>query len=349
MLSSRELDHTIEDAIASVGSAIQVLDVALVSAASNVSLAIDQMTSDHREHQRYAEILTGIFIPNEDGPDRTLDVEATIERGKRSSAALLALSETLRSSKVAISGASMAHGICTGDLVNVRQARESARESERSRLAREIHDGPAQVLANALFVVGVAERTVLRDPGAVPSQLSMIRDLLQDGIAEIRRFMFDLRPSMLEDQGLVETLRYYASEYSRVFGTQVSLTIDDHVPILPGEQELCVFRIVQEALQNIQKHANVRRADISIHSRDRWLVLEIADAGRGFDAAPREGPRGTGVGLRGMRERASLIGADFIVDSVVGGGTRIQLSIPVSTVAKPDPVKPDGLGQKGGK
>ncbi len=88
----------------------------------------------------------------------------------------------------------------------------------------------------------------------------------------------------------------------------------------------------------------MERVSITLRVRDRWLVLEISDAGLGFDARSGEGLRATGAGLRGMRERASLIGANFTVDSAVGGGTRIQLSVPVRTAVKTDLEVHDGLG-----
>jgi len=237
--SLRDLDPTIDDAIAGVVSAIEVLEGVLVNAATVLTLAIDQVAADRREHLRYAEMLAGVFDPGANGSIHIAGSNSTLERGKWSSTAMLALAEILRSYQAALTSGSVEAPDLAADPATVKQAQESAREIERSRLAREIHDGPAQVLANALFIVGIAEHTAKRDPGAVPAQLSTIRDLLRDRITKIRRFMFELRPTLLEDQGLVPTLRYYVSEHRRVFGTQVSLTIDEAVPALSGDRELC--------------------------------------------------------------------------------------------------------------
>lgn len=215
--------------------------------------------------------------------------------------------------------------------VRVQQAMNAAREEERRRLAREIHDGPAQVLANAIFVVGIAEQVVKREPDKVPEQLGDLKGLLKDGVAEIRRFMFDLRPSMLEDQGLSPTMRYYVIEYNRMFAKRVEMAMHESLPPLTGDQELCIFRIVQEALQNIQKHAETDEARIELGPDEagHGLVLSIADRGRGFNpslAAPR---LGQGAGLPGMRERARLIGAEMTVESHPGDGTTVRLRIPL--------------------
>jgi two-component system sensor histidine kinase DegS len=215
--------------------------------------------------------------------------------------------------------------------VRLQQAMNSAREEERRRLAREIHDGPAQVLANAIFVVGIGEQVVKREPDKVSEQLSDLKALLKDGVAEIRRFMFDLRPSMLEDQGLAPTLRYYVTEYNRMFAKRVELTTPEHLPTLNDDEELCVFRIVQEALQNIQKHAETDEASIALQLDDqgRRLELTVADGGRGFTPSQTAPRQGQGAGLPGMRERARLIGAELTVESSPGEGTTLRLLIPL--------------------
>lgn len=346
MLPHDRFTTAIDEAVAKVGSARDRLDIALVNEASSLLLAADLMEAARRERLHHAAVLAGDFTDGDDGRDDDRVLDEAIDRAKAISSSMLYLSHLLRSNDLATVGRTDSEVDFQGDSSFFStHAMETAREAERSRLAREIHDGPAQVLANALFIVGIAEHTVKRDPAAVPAQLSTIRDLLRDGIAEIRRFMFELRPSLLDDQGLMPTLRYYAAEHGRVFGTQVSLTIDDQVPTLSGDQELCLFRIVQEALHNIQKHANVEHAEISLLRHDRWLELEVADGGRGFDPAQTSADRGSGVGLRGMRERAALIGAALSVESAVGGGTRIKLTIPLGDGAALDY---DDLEHRGG-
>lgn len=217
----------------------------------------------------------------------------------------------------------------SGDL-RLQQAMNSAREDERRRLAREIHDGPAQVLSNAIFAVHTAEQIAKRAPAQVADELAQLRELLKDGVAEIRRFMFDLRPTMLQDLGLGPTLARYVDDYSRFFAKRVTLSCDESLPALTPDQELTIFRIVQEGLQNVHKHAGAgAEATVELVAEGSALVLTIADNGRGFDInalAPRPGH---GAGLPGIKERANLVGGDFHVTSRPGGGTTINLKMPL--------------------
>jgi two-component system sensor histidine kinase DegS len=210
--------------------------------------------------------------------------------------------------------------------IRLQQAMNSAREDERRRLAREIHDGPAQVLTNAIYAIQIAEQVARRAPDQVAEELTRVRDLLKDGVTEIRRFMFDLRPTMLQDHGLSPTLRRYVEDYNRFFAKRIQLTVQEPLPALTPEQELTIFRIVQEALQNVHKHAGVdANASITLEHEDAWLHLTIADTGRGFDPKGVVARPGTGAGLPGMRERAKLAGADLTVTSTPGTGTVIHL------------------------
>lgn len=210
--------------------------------------------------------------------------------------------------------------------VRLQQAMNSAREDERRRLAREIHDGPAQVLTNAIYAIQIAEQVARRAPDQVAEELSRVRDLLKDGVTEIRRFMFDLRPTMLQDHGLPPTLRRYVEDYNRFFAKRVQLEVQEPLPALTPEQELTIFRIVQEALQNVHKHAGVdATARIELVYEENILGLTIVDTGRGFDPSTIVARPGTGAGLPGIRERAKLAGAEISLTSAVGKGTTIQL------------------------
>lgn len=214
------------------------------------------------------------------------------------------------------------------DDAQARQAMNAAREDERKRLAREIHDGPAQVMANAIFSVEIAEQISRRSsPAQAADELRQVRTLLKEGVAEIRRFMFDLRPTMLEDQGLVPTVQRYVDDYSRFFGKRVHLNVADEALDLNPDEELTIFRTVQEALQNIQKHASVDRASVEILRIGTAPELVIRDGGRGFASNDQPARRNGGSGLRGMRDRAKLVGAELSITSEVGQGTEIRLRL----------------------
>jgi two-component system sensor histidine kinase DegS len=206
----------------------------------------------------------------------------------------------------------------------------SAREDERRRLAREIHDGPAQVLSNAIFAVHTTEQIAKRAPAQVADELALLRELLKDGVAEIRRFMFDLRPTMLQDLGLGPTLARYVDDYSRFFAKRVTLRCEDALPPLSPDQELTIFRIVQEGLQNVHKHAGAGAdAAVDLAVIGNWLSLTIADTGRGFDPTTLTPRAGHGAGLPGMRERANLVGGEISVTSQVGVGSTISFRMPL--------------------
>ena len=216
----------------------------------------------------------------------------------------------------------------------LQHAMVEAREDERSRLAREIHDGPAQVLTNAIYGIQIAEQVAKRAPEQVGAELVRLRELLKDGVAEIRRFMSDLRPTMLQDNGLTATLRYYVEEYNRFFGKEFTFTASSEPARLTPEQELTVFRVAQEALQNVHKHAGSgASASIELTADETQLLLTIEDDGHGFDPET-VGPRPTsGAGLPGMRERAKLAGADLRLESAPGRGTMIILQLPLRPVS----------------
>ena len=210
-----------------------------------------------------------------------------------------------------------------------------AREDERRKLSREVHDGPAQVLANAIYAVQVVEQLVKRDPSAVEEELKRVRELLKEGVTEVRRFMFDLRPATLQDYGLPMTINRYVEDYGRFFGRRVTCAIKGAIPTLMPEQDLTVFRIVQEALQNAHKHAgNDAAVDVSMAADSDNLTLRIADDGLGFDPALVSPKLNSGAGLLGMRERAQLARARLTIESQLGSGTVITLTLPIE--AQPD-------------
>lgn len=261
------------------------------------------------------------------------NLDHAIARGQLLHGRLLASHRVLRELRTSFEDGRWDADIDSTADVRFQQATLAAREDERGRLAREIHDGPAQVLANAIFAVEIAEQVARRDPARVADELTQLRTLLKDGIAEMRRFMADLRPAMLADRGLVPTLSRYVTDYNRFFGRDVTFTAEDVPETLSSEQQLAVFRIVQEGLQNIQKHAGTGAASVVLRSEAGALVLTIVDEGAGFDPSRHGDGGGQGAGLPGMRERASLIGADFSIDSAAGSGTTIRLALPLSTSA----------------
>jgi len=204
------------------------------------------------------------------------------------------------------------------------------REEERVRLAREVHDGPAQVLANSLMVLescySLAQQSGIEK---LVTMLDRMRVSTREGMLEVRRFIADLRPGGMEEHGLAAALADYIRGYANAYDSHVTLDTEP-LPRLPRESEIVLYRIVQEALQNAHKYARGAQVVIRLACQDGCLRLSIRDDGPGFD--PHEVARRAGRsnwGLMSMRERAELIGARFSVASSPGYGTEVTVSLPV--------------------
>ena len=206
-----------------------------------------------------------------------------------------------------------------------------AQEDERRRLAREVHDGPAQVLANAIFELEYCERLLEKDSAKLKTELARLKRDVREGLADVRYFIFGLRPAPLADLGLQATLRRYAEDYQSRFGISVRLELDE-TPRLSSTYEVAIFRIIQEALQNTQKHSAAKSVCVELRNLEDGLVAVVQDDGRGFDTSREVELEGKRFGLVSMRERARLVGGELEVSSQPGEGTRVQLTVPGSAL-----------------
>ncbi len=203
------------------------------------------------------------------------------------------------------------------------------REEERARLAREVHDGPAQVLANDLMLLELC--CDLAQQGADPrltQTLDQLRDATRAGLHEVRRFIADLRPANLGSAGLLAAVREYVRSFSSATGIVVRVEGDAGTH-LGDEVAITLYRIVQEALQNVRKYAPRAGVLVSLAQMPALVTLAIRDDGPGFD--PHEVARRAGRsnwGLTSMRERAELVGATLRVTSSPGHGTEVLVSLP---------------------
>lgn len=205
------------------------------------------------------------------------------------------------------------------------------REEERLRLAREVHDGPAQVLANSLMILetcfSLAQNT---DDERLITMLDRTRKAVKEGMQDVRRFIADLRPGKLEEHGLAATISEYVRGYSDTYGNRISVESGD-LPRLPAEAEIVLYRITQEALQNVHKYAPRASVVIRLGRQNTMVFLSIRDDGPGFDVyevARRAGQ--SSWGLTSMRERAELVGARFTVTSRPGYGTEVTVTVPIT-------------------
>ena len=203
-------------------------------------------------------------------------------------------------------------------------------EHERQRLYRDVHDGPAQVLTNAIFELEFFERIADRAEADIRAQLltelSTLRSQLRESLDDVRGMIFDLRPPALATLGLAEAMRAYTAEFQSRFSLKVETDLRSGPTGLRPDQELAIYRILQEALQNVHKHANARSVQVAWRRKvGRW-TLSIVDDGQGFDLT-RATRRAKSFGLVTMRERAEVIGATFEIRSSPGSGTSVTLSV----------------------
>ena len=198
-----------------------------------------------------------------------------------------------------------------------------AHEAERQRMAGDIHDGPAQVLANAIFQVEYLDRMLGDGDRAAQSEVAFLRDMLRNGLDEVRTLITDLRPPGV-DVGLAVAIAERAQQLEDRHGIAVEVTVDGIDERLSQTARASVLRIVQEALQNARKHAAASRISIGLEGD----TLVIADNGRGFDLMRVASAASRNFGLQFMRERAELMGAHLQIESRQGEGTRILLRLP---------------------
>jgi signal transduction histidine kinase len=209
----------------------------------------------------------------------------------------------------------------------------SAREDERRRLARDLHDGPAQTLAAALFGVDLAVGALDRAPATARDELLAARALVRDALDDVRALMAGLRPRLLEQRGVVVALNGLAS-MPPLWGTEVTIEAQGIGPgeRLPADVELGLFRITQEAVSNARRHGTASHVRVSLAVRPGLAELLVVDDGRGFLWEPEFGWSSRGEGLPGMRERTELLGGTLRVDSAPGAGTRIAVTLPLPLV-----------------
>ncbi|MHB1160166.1 MAG: sensor histidine kinase [Chloroflexota bacterium] len=205
-----------------------------------------------------------------------------------------------------------------------------AQEEERYRLAREIHDGPAQILANVALQLEYISKLATKDPARAKDELVNMQRDLRLAVGEVRRFMYDLRPPALAQQGVGPAVESHCQRLAERFGMKIAVEWNPSAT-LPSPHDTAVFRIVQEALQNVVKHARATEVEVLAVERNGYLEVSVADNGRGFDAeqARRLDPKH--FGLAGMRARAQQIGATLEVSSISDRGTRVLLKVPISS------------------
>lgn len=218
------------------------------------------------------------------------------------------------------------------DLAYVGMKVLEAREEERKRISREIHDGPAQSIANIVFKAEICKTVIAKDVAKGLIELEELKASVRDTLNDIRKIIYDLRPMSIDDLGIVPTIEKLISEFTNETGIRVTLKCEE-----PGEKvesiiQLAVFRLIQESFNNIKKHSEAKSATLSLEFGTKYLILIITDAGRGFlveKVIESLKESGKSFGLLGIHERVENLHGEIQISSRIGKGTVIQIKLPV--------------------
>jgi two-component system NarL family sensor kinase len=233
-------------------------------------------------------------------------------------------------------GAAVHAAELTTQLQQSRERLVTAREEERRRIRRDLHDGLGPVLAGIAMQLDAARRLMRADQDAAGQVLQHLREQTQAAIGDIRRLVYELRPPALDDLGLIGALTQHAASCSSAAGLQVSIDAGPGLPALPAAVEVAAYRIAAEAVTNVTRHAGARFAHVRLAADDGMLRVEVTDDGRGVSPAHR-----AGVGLTSMRERAEELGGSCTLTPRPGGGSIVSARLPLAA-PMPGPRQAEG-------
>ncbi len=208
-----------------------------------------------------------------------------------------------------------------------------AQEEERQRVARDIHDGPAQSMSNVVLKADICEKLLDVDIKRTKNELKQLKTVVRNCLQDVRRIIYDLRPMSLDDLGLIPTIRRYISNYIDDTGIIVTFRTQDIQEEMKSVIALTIFRIVQEALSNVKKHAMARKILVKLIQSKQEIALDIYDDGKGFNVEEiNKDVHDTisGFGLCSIKERIELLNGRFEIRSHEGNGTRIYITIPLA-------------------
>jgi two-component system sensor histidine kinase DegS len=209
-----------------------------------------------------------------------------------------------------------------------------AQEEERKRIAREIHDGMAQTMANVVLRTEIAERMLVKQEfTAVKEELVDLKGQVRGGLEEVRKIIFNLRPMALDDLGIVPTLRKYVQDFEEKTRIRTKFQLNGREARFPSGLEIAIFRLVQEALSNVLKHARATYVSVELTLELEQVKIYIVDNGVGFNVEMTQKiiTKGNNFGLLGMRERVELLEGTMEIDSEQDSGTRITMLIPIGS------------------
>jgi signal transduction histidine kinase len=245
--------------------------------------------------------------------------------GPRAPGEKLTPAETRLLEDVALQAAIAAHAVrLTADLQQSRERLVTAREEERRRLRRDLHDGLGPALAGLMLKVEAAKDATAADPAGAEALLSELKTDIQGTLTDVRRLVYNLRPPALDEFGLAGAMRDYLLQGTWPASLCVTLEGPESLPPLPAAVEVAAYRVVQEAVTNVVRHAQARRCTVRLGLERDFLHVDVEDDGRGLPAGWR-----AGVGITAMRERAAELGGSFAIEAPRAGGTRLVARLPI--------------------
>lgn len=208
-----------------------------------------------------------------------------------------------------------------------------AQEEERKRISRDIHDGPAQSMANIVLKAEICKTLMKRDVEMGLQEMEGLKDTVRGTLKDIRKIIYDLRPMSLDDLGLVPTLRRFLAEFSEETGIQAEIQTISKADDVEKIIQLALFRLVQEVTNNTRKHSHAKRVDVELNFGSKYLQMDIKDDGIGFDldaTLERCRDEGNHYGLLGQIERVHQLHGEITINSAPGTGTHTLIRLPVS-------------------
>ncbi len=204
-----------------------------------------------------------------------------------------------------------------------------AQENERRRISRELHDGLGQLLSATKLKLGMFEFVQSQNKEKFNELIKEVDSIISKAIVEARRISHDLRPTTLDDFGLIPALRILCQEFSKLTGVKVKFQVSQLLERIDPKVEIAIYRIIQESFNNISKYAESTEVILDLYRKDNFVYVRVKDNGKGFDMkeAAKNKKMGTGFGLLNMKERAELVGGKVDIFSSVGQGTEVLLEI----------------------
>ena len=260
-----------------------------------------------------------------DAQQRLFVMRGQLEKLQSEKTHLERFKSTIEQARGSLTSGSSSSGGTKSPLASVEML-VNAQETERQRLSRQMHDGPAQALSNFILQTEIAMRLMDVDAGQARDELNNLKTSAMGTFQKVRNFIFELRPMMLDDLGLVPTVRRYADAFKEQAGLDISVTITGNERRLEPYLEVMLFRAIQELLGNAARHSQATLVKIMLDLGEDRVRVSVDDNGKGFD--PESVQQGNSLGLKLIRERAEMLGGNFEVDSTLGTGARILFAVP---------------------